>query len=199
MSRSTHNVNYIYDCDGETVWEKLRVIRGFLEEKQIILQEIELKEEYKKEHNGDSFEYKKAKIHEKKNLQLKNELIDEIKFLEEFESWLAQEAEKTRIPGKTDEEMYEINFFEELKIRLIKRAQSQLIATGHIEPDTLQRIMKNSDSANLAIQIGLIDEKALQWTNSLPSINNNYNKLLYRPEQNKLQVKESQKEIPEII
>jgi len=174
MSRGTHNANYMYDVDGETVWEKLRVIRSFLSEKEIILAENELLiKDLEKKHSTidkDSFEYKKYLLHEPRQKDLLEELVGEIKFLKEFEAWLAVEAEKTRIPGKTDDEMYEINFFDELKIRLVRRAQMQYISTGHVDPDTLMRIAKNKSALLLAIETGVLNEAVLGFVGTIPML-----------------------------
>ena len=34
MSRINHNASYIFDVEGETVWEKLRVIRDMLDDRK---------------------------------------------------------------------------------------------------------------------------------------------------------------------
>jgi hypothetical protein len=174
MSRGTHNANYLYDVDGETVWEKLRVIRNFLRDRKSALAEnqlnIEEKQEKMQKMDENSFEYRRY-ILSKTNLDyLMEETISEIDFLEKFEKYLSEEAEKTRIPGKTDEEMYEINFFDELKIRLVRRAQMQFISTGCVEPDTLLRIAKNKPALQLAIDTGLLNQSVLGFIDTLPML-----------------------------
>ena len=37
MSQQNHNVNYLYTVDGITVWERLRVTRNFLLDRQTAL------------------------------------------------------------------------------------------------------------------------------------------------------------------
>lgn len=184
MSRVNHNSNYLYDTDGETVWEKLRVIRNFLSDRRRayglgILDIQEKDEEFKGKEQ--SIEYQKWIINRKHSEELLQDCSEEIKFLEEFESWLKEEAEKTRIPGKTDNEMYEINHFEELKIRLVKRAQTQYISTGHVEPDTLQRIIKNKSALQLAVDVGIINKEAIPYINILPSLESRFGQLEYTP------------------
>jgi len=173
MARVNHNVNYLFDVEGETVWEKLRVIRGMLVERQLALKMSDLnKEEFdKKEHDHSSFEYKKYLIHKDFNEGLVQDLKNEIKFLEEFTAYLEQEAEKTRIPGKTDDEMYEINYFEEMRVRLVRRAQAQVIAGGRIQDDLMLRLMKNKSALNTCIKQGLLtsDVIAVIDTPLLPS------------------------------
>jgi hypothetical protein len=75
---------------------------------------------------------------------------------------LTVEAEKTRIPGKTDDEMYEINFFDELKLRLVRQAQSQILSGGRLAEETARRILKHKPALQLCIKQGLLSENALQ-------------------------------------
>jgi len=170
MSRQNHNAQYIYDLEGETVWEKLRVVRNQLEQKKLALALAELSEEHSETTlDKDSYEYKKYllnKPHNQKNIQ---DCVNEIDFLTDFEAALTDEAEKTRIPGKTDDEMYEINFFDELKIRLVKSAQAQLISCGRLSDETILRILKNRPALELCVQRGLLAETALQISNQTVS------------------------------
>jgi hypothetical protein len=167
MARVNHNANYIYDVDGETVWEKLRSIRGFLQDRRIALQLAELaQEEFNKRTDTDTIEYKKALIMKPQSDANIQDCREEIKFLEEFEAYLTVEAEKTRIPGKTDNEMYEINFYDELNVRLVKMAQAQIIAYGRLSEETAKRVLKNKEALRLCINQGLLGEASLDVANS---------------------------------
>jgi hypothetical protein len=175
MSRVNHNAQYIYDVEGETIWEKLRVIRNQLEQRQLALDLSLLnkeKAEAKFKDDKESYEYREFIIHSKQREQLIQDCINEIEFLKEFESYLALEAEKTRIPGKTDDEMYELNFFEELKVRLVRRAQTQIISSGRVDQETLSRILKMPDALQLCITSGLLTNDVLNFTN-IPQLPNN--------------------------
>jgi hypothetical protein len=173
MSRVNHNVNYLFDVDGETVWEKLRVIRGMLVDRELTIKMIDLnKEEFdKKEHDTSSLDYKKYLIYKDFNDGLEQDARNEVKFLREFVDYLEKEAEKTRIPGKTDDEMYEINFFEEMRVRLVRRAQAQVISYGRIQDDLLLRLMKNKSALNTCIEQGLLTTDVISVINTplLPS------------------------------
>jgi len=170
MSRVNHNAQYIYDLEGETVWEKLRVIRNQLSQRKLAYKLAELnKEKSEQTLDKDSFEYKEYLIYQDQNTELFQDCANEIKFLTEFEAALAIEAEKIRIPGKTDDEMYEINFFEELKLRLVKSAQAQLISCGRLSDETILRILKNRPALELCVQQGLLSETALQISNQTVS------------------------------
>jgi hypothetical protein len=159
MARVNRNASYIFDVDGETVWEKLKSIRSMLDDRKRAYQHAILAKEKSETLDKDSFEYKKYLIDKDFNDGLIQDCVNEIKFLEEFESYLSKEAEKTRIPGKTDDEMYEINFFEELKTRLVRKAQAQIITTGRISDDILLRIAKNKDALNTCIEQGLLSKE----------------------------------------
>jgi hypothetical protein len=156
MARQNHNAQYIYDVDGETVWEKLRVIRNMLDDRKrayaiglVNTDENEIKEK-------NEFEKRKYEINKNFNASLLEDTKNEIKFLEEFENYLVKEAEKTRIAGKTDDEMYEINFFHELEVRLVRKAQAQIASSGRIQDDLLLRLMKNKGALKICVQQGLL-------------------------------------------
>ena len=165
MARVNHNVNYMYDVDGETVWEKLRVIRGMLDDRRrahaigLLTKE---QAEKKFENDKESFEYKKWLVERDFNDSLLQDCANEIKFLEAFESFLAAEAEKTRIPGKTDDEMYEINYFHEMEVRLVRRAQAQIMTAGVLNEELTLRLMKNRNALDLCIQQGLLTDKMIE-------------------------------------
>jgi hypothetical protein len=165
MARVNHNANYLYDVDGETVWEKLRTIRGMLNERRMSYKISFLNyEENEKKYQEDtsSFEYKKWLINKEFQKELLIDCNNEIQFLETFESFLAKEAEKTRILGKTDDEMYEINFFHEMEVRLVRRAQAQIISNGRLSDELVMRLMKNKNALNICIQLGFITDKVVE-------------------------------------
>lgn len=171
MARVNHNAQYIYDVDGETVWEKLRVIRGMLQDRKISLALARLKQQRSEATlDPDSWEYKEYLILRDQTQDLIQDCENEIEFLTEFEKALATEAEKTRIAGKTDDEMYEINFFDELKMRLVRSAEAQILANGRMQEDTIKRILKNRPALQICIDKGLLDANALQISadNRLP-------------------------------
>lgn len=166
MSRQNHNAQYIYDLEGETVWEKLRVVRNQLEQKQLALALAELAEENSETTlDKNSYEYKQYLLHKPHNQKNIQDCVNEIDFLTEFEAALTDEAEKTRISGKTDDEMYEINFFDELKLRLVRHAQSQIFSSGRLSEETARRILKHKPALEMCIRQGLLSEHALQLSN----------------------------------
>lgn len=172
MSRINHNANYLYDVEGETVWEKLRVIRGMLQDREIGYNLAVLELEHKEsKYDTDSYEYKKWMIHKPQQEQLIKECFEEIKFLKEYEQFLASEAEKTRIPGKSDDEMYEINFFDELKYKLVRKAMAQMVSYDRIQDDLMYRLLKHEDALKLCVEEGILSNEILRvaYSAALPS------------------------------
>lgn len=146
MSQMNRNAAYVYDVDGLTAWEKLRVIRGFLLDRQTELTLSKLRHEDTKkkmleldENNLDRIEFF---IREPFTLDIIDDCVREVKFLEEYEKQLAEEAEKTRIKGKSDKDMYELNYLEEKIQRLVLKTQAEVYTQGIASPDTMQELLK---------------------------------------------------------
>jgi hypothetical protein len=166
MSRVNHNAQYIYDLQGETPWEKLSSVRNQLKQRKLAYELTKLRTE-KAETTLDknSFEYREYLLNKELTEENIQDCVNEIEFLTEFEAALAVEAEKTRIPGKTDDEMYEINFFDELKLRLVRQAHSQILSNGRLAEETASRLLKNKPALQLCVEQGLLSENALQIAN----------------------------------
>lgn len=105
----------------------------------ILRKEIELEEEYLE----IKFSHDEAVILNSSHKELTQDCRDEINFLLKFEAKLAEEAEKTRIPGKLDREMYEINFPHEARIRLENRATAEIASSGTLSTDTIHYLRKD--------------------------------------------------------
>jgi hypothetical protein len=157
MARQNHNANYIYDVDGETVWEKLRVIRSMLDDRKRAYQHSLLSIENSESLDKNSIEYKNYLVDKDFLENLLQDCANEIKFLKEFEIYLSAEAEKSRIAGKTDDEMYELNFFHEMEVRLVRKAQAQIASCGRIDDDLMLRLMKNKPALKICVQQGLLN------------------------------------------
>jgi hypothetical protein len=141
-SRVNSNFAYINLINGETVWERLRIVRNFLEDRMvakkmqsaqekkrlvilakieeavkksdILAAEIEL-EEYDAQAEQQKDGYKK--------------LDEEIEFLIRYEAELASIAEQSRIEGKTDDEMYQINMVNEVILRNLRKIETERVAS----------------------------------------------------------------------
>lgn len=173
MSQVNHNAAYLYDVDGMTVWEKLRVIRNFLTDRNQALAlaklELEKKDAEMAKLDKDSFEYREMMIYRPQSLDLIEDCENEIKFLTDFEERLKEEAEKFRIPGKSDKEMYELNFFEEHKRRVVMEAQSEMLAMGHITPQTMRSLMRNREAMVDVVKLGLLTPNVLNVPSMITS------------------------------
>lgn len=177
MAQLNRNANYLFTIDGNTVWERLRNVRNFLNDRKnaekvanLQIEKLERLEEMLKQPDIDI--EKEYEI--KESLVLKGELEenlvycqDEVKFLTDLESTIAAEAEKTRIPGKTDKEMYEINYYDELATIHMIDAKTQLMTTGTITPDLMRTFMRNQYSLTKAIDCGILDPKLAEDTKIL--------------------------------
>lgn len=166
MAQLNRNANYLYTIDGNTIWERLRNVRNFLSDRKLAKEMTDLSVEKLKRLKSElpnitdldrEFEIREALIQETQLLDNLNDCIREIKFLEELESKYLQEAEKSRIIGKTDEEMYEINYFDELATIHLLDIHSQLMTTGAITSEMLKTLFRNPYSMQKAIEFKLID------------------------------------------
>lgn len=181
MSQVNHNWSYITEVDGNTIWERLRIIRNFLTERRKALalaelnqknieaklarfdKRIQSKQNFLNECGADAsfagsdqevdleeelyklqYERQQLLIETSDLPDLTQDCRDEILFLETFEKRLMEEAEKERVPGKSDREMYEINFPKESRTRLFKKATAELVAHGRLTPDTIHYLRKDT-------------------------------------------------------
>src|SRR5574344_503370 len=196
MAQLNRNVNYLYTIDGNTIWERLRNIRNFLADRKLAKEMADLSIEKLKRLKSElpnitdldrEFEIREALIQETQLVDNLNDCIREIKFLEELETKYLQEAEKSRIIGKTDEEMYEINYFDELAMIHLLDIQTQLITTGAITSEMLKTLLRNPYSMQKAIEFKLIDPNLnndLLGLNIVGNISKNEQQLLLGGKQN---------------
>lgn len=171
--RLNSRFNYQYQVMGKTPWEKIRILKGFLEgrKRAKALEEVaRLK-----------YEAKLAKLQELQEagaptsqiLELQAELIEiesvqedqahafqlnlqEIQDLEELIQELYEVAEPTRIPGYTDDQMFEVNAPYEFAVSITQQIQSEMIALGRPTPATLLNAMSNPYSLKAIKILGII-------------------------------------------
>ena len=169
--------NYRYQVIGNTPWEKIKTLKGFLEGR---IRAQALEEVGKLKHQA-----KLAKLNYLKNggegleheiLELKAEIIeneshqgsleeafeltkDEIKILKKLLKELYVIAEPTRIKGYTDEQMFEANAANEFTVNIGREIQAEMIANGRPSPAKLRNAMSNPHTWNALKQIGLIPKK----------------------------------------
>ena len=172
-SKFNTEFNYRYQVIGNTPWEKIKTLQGFLEGRvrTASLEEIshlkyqakvsELKHLIKE--NG--LEHKilelKAEIMEIESFKATEEEAfklnqDEIKILNKLLKELFVIAEPTRIEGYTDEEMYEANAANEFTVNIGREIQAEMIANGRPSPAKLRNAMSNPYTWNALKSVGLI-------------------------------------------
>ena len=173
-SKLNTEFNYRYQVVGDTPWEKIKTLQGFLEGRirAAALEEVgDLKNQAKVsklkhlQNGGHGLEHEilelKAEILENKSheatakeaYQLNRK---EIEILNKLLKELFVIAEPTRIPGYSDEEMYEANAANEFTVSIGREIQSEMIANGRPSPARLKNAMSNPHTWNALKQIGLI-------------------------------------------
>ena len=176
-SKFNSEFNYRYQVIGDTPWEKIKTLKGFLEGRirAAALEEVgNLKNQAKVsklkhlQNGGNGLEHEilelKAEIlggisHEpatKAAFELNHK---EIKILKKLLKELFVSAEPTRIPGYSDEEMYEANAANEFTVNIGREIQAEMIANGRPSPAKIRNAMSNPHTWNALKQIGLIPEK----------------------------------------
>lgn len=125
------------------------------------------------------FEIRKANIEMMGHDELTQDCRDELEFIRLFEARLVVEAEKTRIPGRTDREMYEINFPQEARTRDFTRAVLEATTTGSLGQETLNKIRRDPTFAQEIVKSGLLtDQQCSIFTTSVPESVHAVNKLI---------------------
>ena len=169
--------NYRYQVIGDTPWERIKTLKGFLEGRirALALEEVgKLKHQAKLsklnylKNGGEGLEHEilelKAEILEadshQGSLEEAFELTqDEIKILKKLIKELYVIAEPTRIKGYTDEQMFEANAANEFTVNMGREIQSEMIANGRPSAARIRNAMSNPHTWNALKQVGLIPKK----------------------------------------
>lgn len=179
MAQVNRNYAYIRDIEGLTVWEKLRNIRNFLVDREQSLELAILAENDFLDNINNKTDFEKKEYEIKKNFSksLIEDCKREIDFLKKYELSLKEEAYKYRIDGASDEEMYEINFINESRIRLLNKATAELLTQGVMSVDTFQTCIKEPTILIKLSDLGLINsniiDTVLKSADLLPISKNN--------------------------
>jgi hypothetical protein len=169
--------NYRYQVIGDTPWERIKTLKGFLEGR-IRAQALEEVGKLKHQAKLSKLNYLKngGKGLEHEILELKAEIIeaeshqgsleeafeltkDEIKILKKLLKELYDMAEPTRIKGYTDEEMFEANAANEFTVNMGREIQSEMIANGRPSAARIRNAMSNPYTWNALKQVGLIPKQ----------------------------------------
>lgn len=167
--------NYKYQVIGSTPWEKLKTLKGFLvgRKRAAALEKCaELKykaklEEYKHLKTLPALPHILLNL-EAEIIELESHLEDqkhafelnrkEIEILEKLIAELYEICEPTRIPGYTDDQMFEANANYEFTVTVGRELQAEIIANGRPSPAKLLNAMSNPQTIQMLQSIGLVPE-----------------------------------------
>ena len=170
--------NYRYQVIGNTPWERIKTLKGFLEgriralageEIDKLRRQAKLSKLNHLKNGGEGLEHEilelEADILEAKSFDesLKEAFDltrDEIKMLKKLLKELYVLAEPTRIKGYTDEEMFEANAANEFTVNIGKEIQAEMIANGRPSPAKLRNAMSNPHTWHALKQVGLVPKTA---------------------------------------
>ena len=176
-SKFNSEFNYRYQVIGDTPWEKIKTLQGFLEGRvrAAALEEVgNLKDQAKVaklkhlQNGGNGLEHEilelKAEILEAKSHQeTEKEAFElnkkEIEILKGLLKELYVIAEPTRIPGYSDEEMWEANQANEFTVNIAKEIQAEMIANGRPSAAKIGNAMSNPHTWNALKSIGLVPQE----------------------------------------
>ena len=175
--------NYRYQVIGETPWEKIKTLRGFLEGR---IRAAALEKVAELKHRAKVSELETAKSNNALPhviMNLEAELIEmesfsptqeegfelnrqEIKILEKLLAELYEIVEPTRLKHQdgtlyTDEEMFEINAANEFTVMIAKEIQAEIISTGRPSPAKLRNAMSNPYTFAALQQVGFIPKETV--------------------------------------
>ena len=169
--------NYRYQVIGNTPWERIKTLKGFLEGRirALALEEVgKLKQTAKiaklkhLQNSGNGLEHEilelkadilEAESHEETLKEAFDLTRDEIKILKKLLKELHVLAEPTRIKGYTDEQMFEANAANEFTVNMGREIQSEMIANGRPSAARIRNAMSNPHTWNALKQIGLVPKK----------------------------------------
>ena len=169
--------NYRYQVIGDTPWERIKTLKGFLEgriraqaleECGKLKYQAQLSKLKHLQNSGNGLEHEilelkaeilEAESHEATVKEAFELTKDEIKILKKLINELLVIAEPTRIKGYTDEQMYEANAANDFTVNIGREIQSEMIANGRPSPAKLRNAMSNPYTWNALKQIGLIPKQ----------------------------------------
>ena len=175
-SKLNTEFNYRYQVIGDTAWEKIKTLQGFLvgRVRAAVLEEVsELKYQAKlaklkrlEEEAGlqeDILELRAEIMETESHQQTAYEAYrlneDEIKILNKLLKELYVIAEPTRIKGYTDEQMFEANAANEFTVNIGREIQAEMIANGRPSAAKIRNAMSNPHTWNALKGIGLIPKE----------------------------------------
>jgi hypothetical protein len=176
--------NYRYQVQGETIWEKIKTLKGFLvgRKRAAVLEEVSLmkirakvsKIVYLKSNGGLEHEILEleAELIEIKSFEADQQECfdlnrDEIKMLERLLEEAFVIAEPSRIPGYTDEQMFEANAANEFTAMIGREIYAEILANGRPSAAKISNAMSNPITWNALQAAGLLPKgnELMLWNN----------------------------------
>jgi hypothetical protein len=162
-SKFNTEFNYRYQVIGNTPWEKIKTLQGFLEGRLRAAEIAKLKHLKKTGLEHEVLELEAELLEEESFKQTEEECfklnLDEIEILNKLLKELYVIAEPTRIKGYTDEEMYEANAANEFTVNIGREIQAEMIANGRPSAAKLRNAMSNPYTWNALKSVGLIPKE----------------------------------------
>jgi hypothetical protein len=178
--------NYRYQVIGNTPWEKLKTLQGFLvgRRRAAVLEEVsELKYQAKLEElkhlktvpalphimlnlQAEIIEWESHLADQRHAFQLNHK---EIEILEKLINEIYLEVEPTRLKHPdgtlyTDDEMFEANANYEFTVAIGREIQAEIISMGRPSPAKLLNAMSNPQTLESLMQIGLVPQGTVLLT-----------------------------------
>lgn len=175
--------NYRYQVIGDTPWEKLKTLKGFWvgRTRAAVLEEVSRLKYAAKVAELEHLRSIGGLPHLILNLQAEIMELDshakdaadcyelnrqEIKILDKLIAELYVELEPTRIPGYTDEQMFELNAANEFTVTIGREIQAEIIANGRPSPAKLRNAMSNPYTFLALKSAGLIPPETVMISGS---------------------------------
>ena len=186
-SKFNSEFNYRYQVLGNTPWAKIKILRGFLEgrvraaageESSYLQHNAKIAElAYLKKENAPEHEQMRAEadiVDSTAHMAIAEEAYQlnckEMEILTKVLAECYEIAEPTRIPGYSDEEMFEANEANEFTATTLREMQSEIISLGRPTPATVLHAMNNPHTLTAAMESGLLPVEALPLLTSNPPI-----------------------------
>ena len=168
--------NYRYQVIGSTPWEKIKTLKGFLEGRKRA-EALERVAELKHQAKLEEMKHLKqiaALPHvilglEAEIIELESTLEDtahafalnkqELVIIRKLLAELYEIVEPTRIPGYTDDQMFEANANNEFTVTIGREIQAEIIANGRPSPAKLLNAMSNPETLESLKLIGFLPKE----------------------------------------
>jgi len=177
-SKFNTEFNYKYQVVGNTPWERIKTLKGFLEGR---VRAVALEECSHLQHDALLAEMAYLKTNgapEHKQMRLQAKILEsashmvivdeayelnrkEIEILNKLLAECYEMAEPTRIEGYSDEEMYEANASHEFAVLTMREMQSEIVANGRPTSATVLHAMNNPHVLTAVLQSGLLPAEAI--------------------------------------